>query len=1110
MRMSKTTNNGWYGRSLAVTFNQADTAEAFVRNLLCGVITDHTAVGPSLARHNGQLSGLGWHVLTPENLPRHSHEVFVEPFVREALVRLNPEIASQPDRADEVLYELRAILRSARSDGLIKANEAMTGWFRNDKTMPFGENHEHTPVKLFDFHDIENNQFVVTPQYPVQGESGSVTADFVLLVNGFPLVVIEAKPPPRPSVTWYDRAVTIRQEYEKAVPELFVCNVLNVATDGRQLRYGSIGMPENLWGPWRAVGEDFDPEAAATITASNVGVLAPAVLLDILEHFTLFAVDDKKRLIKVVCRYQQYQAANLMVDRVVDPDAPRKGLIWHFQGSGKSFLMVFAARKLRQHPKLDNPAVLVVVDRVDLDTQIGNTFHGAKVENLVKASSRAELKAMLRAGTRKVIITTIFRFGDASAKQEANSLLRSMNKRLKRLEKASEPAPDETIETLLVECAELLVGLPLQDSQKVRDRLAVIHNRYQSAAGTSVSLPDFQTSASAENSEDPKTLPIVPLNDAENVIVLVDEAHRTQEGDLGLKMQGSLPNATFFGLTGTPINKRDRNTFNTFGAECDDGQYLHRYGFEDSIRDGATLPLNFVPRSSELQIDVDSLREEFAELTGGLSDVDEGEVIRQATRFGVAVKAPERVQKVVADIVEDFQTQVRPRGLAAMVVTYDREACLLYKAELDKHLPPAASDVVFSVGNSGQTESKYLKYKLDRDAEEKLLDRFRDPTDPLKILVVTAKLLTGFDAPILQTMYLDKPMRDHTLLQAICRTNRVYNDNKQAGIIVDYLGLFDETANALKFDEVDVGRMVESIDKVKDQLPDAMAKCLAFFEGVDRKVDEQESHAAALNKLGSLERCDLFGKHFRYLSKVWEVVSPDPVLAAYVVDYTWLARRYKAVRESGGGGQQVWRELGPQTTQLLYKHLSFNIDSTELEDIVLDDELFAVIQQTKDPAKAARDLTVKLEEYLNSQRGDPQIPELAAKLEDLKERYENGTIQALEYMKRLLSLAKRAVEISQENAAAPAPPEVAPEEQGKAMLTKLFEEIRTPETPVKVEKVVAGIDEVVRKVRFDGWSATEAGRRQVSRALRGAIFKHLGHADADVHSRALAYVQRYY
>ncbi|EDM77766.1 Restriction enzyme type I helicase subunit [Plesiocystis pacifica SIR-1] len=1087
-----------------MTSKKSSTVATYLRDILTGGVTHDTAAGPGLACHSRQLSGLGWHYLAPINLPRLPHDILVAPYVREALTRLNPEIAAAPERADEVLYELRAILRSARSDGLIKANEAMTEWFRNDKTMPFGDNHEHTAVRLFDFENIEANHFIVTTQYRAQGEGGSLCADLVLLVNGFPLVVIEAKPPLRPSISWLDRASTIRQQYEDEVPELFVCNVLNVATDGRELRYGSIGMPENLWGPWRALDDVTDPEAAATVTATNMGMLAPATLLDILEHFTLFAVNDKKQLIKVVCRCQQYQATNLIVDRVADPNAPKKGLIWHFQGSGKSYLMVFAAKKLRLHPALDNPAVLVVVDRVDLDTQIGNTFHGAKVENLVKAKTRAELKSMLRAGTKKVIITTIFRFGDESAKQEANRLLRWTKTRL------GKGKLDEA-ETYLLDCAELLAGLDPNEGQTLRDRFAALHQRFEAAAGKALVLPEPQAVASEDTGEDSEDEPAsaVPLNDAHNVIVLVDEAHRTQEGDLGRKMQAALPHASFFGLTGTPINKRDRNTFNTFGAKSDEGRYLHRYGFEDSIRDGATLPLHFVPRSSELKVDEASLSEEFSQMTGGLSDIDEAELIRQATRFGVAVKAPARVARVVADIAEHFRSQVRPQGLAAMIVTYDREACLLYKAELDKHLSPAVSDVVISVGNERKGESEYLAYKRDRDAEEKLLERYRKPSDPLKILVVTAKLLTGFDAPILQTMYLDKPLRDHTLLQAICRTNRVYNDNKQAGVIVDYLGLFEKTAEALKFDEVDVGRMVASIEAVKQQLPEAMEKCLAFFEGVDRTQGEQRSHVAALNKLGSIERCDAFGEHFRFLSKVWEVISPDPMLTAYADDYSWLARRYKAVRQSGGGGQQIWQELGPQTTQLLYEHLSFNIGALELEDIVLDDELFAVIQRTRDPDATAEELATKLEDYLRTNQGVPKIPDFLARLQDLKKKYEKGMIQSHECMTRLRNLGKGAFAAVEESEREPVPPPVRPEDEGRAKLSELFEGVGTVEAEI-VEMLVADIDKAVQAERFPGWSESDGGKRPMRKLIRGVMFDHLGHADRDLHNQAVAYVETYY
>ena len=221
---------------------------------------------------------------------------------------------------------------------------------------------------------------------------------------------------------------------------------------------------------------------------------------------------------------------------------------------------------------------------------------------------------------------------------------------------------------------------------------------------------------------------------------------------------------------------------------------MSRYGFEDSIRDGATLPLHFEPRLVELHIDKEAIDEAFEELTGGLTDLDRDQLAKTAAKMAVLVKAPERIQTICADIAKHFQEKVAPNGFGAQVVTFDRESCLLYKQALDEHLPPEASDIVMSV-NSGETE--YAPYRRDRDAEEKLLDRFRDPADPLKILIVTSKLLTGFDAPILQAMYLDKPLRDHTLLQAICRTNRPYGEQKTHGLIVDYLGIFDDVAQAL-------------------------------------------------------------------------------------------------------------------------------------------------------------------------------------------------------------------------------------------------------------------------------------------------------------------------
>ena len=279
--------------------------------------------------------------------------MLVEDHLREALIRLNPEIAAQPDRADDVLYRLRAILMGVRSDGLVKANEEFTAWLTGERSMPFGERGEHVTIRLIDFDDLERNQYVVTTQFTCRAGASEKRADLVLLVNGIPLVVIEAKTPVRASQSWFDAAVQIHDDYERNVPELFVPNVVSIATEGKEFRYGSIGLPVDLWGPWR-IEADADDAGAEAHRTGRRSMLRPNVVLDLLANFTAYATDKKKRRIKIVARHQQYEATNQIVERVV-AGHPKKGLIWHFQGSGKSLLMLFAARKLRLHPALKNP-----------------------------------------------------------------------------------------------------------------------------------------------------------------------------------------------------------------------------------------------------------------------------------------------------------------------------------------------------------------------------------------------------------------------------------------------------------------------------------------------------------------------------------------------------------------------------------------------------------------------------------------------------------------------------------------------------------------------------------------------------------------------------------
>jgi type I restriction enzyme R subunit len=991
-------------------FNEANTVEAYVRDLLSGPVSHSPSnLREEHAGYSPSKKGIGWHYVAPHEVPRQIHEVLAEPWLREALIRLNPEIAADPDRVDEVLYKLRAIVLSVRSDGLIRANEEMTAWLRGERSMPFGPNNEHVPVRLIDFDDLSQNQYVVTQQYTYRAGSAERRADLVLLVNGLPLVLIEAKTPVKKCISWVDGAIQVHDDYEKAVPELFVCNVFSVATEGKDYRYGSIGLPVKDWGPWHLDEGDGQSHPLKSLKLSAESMLRPQVVLDMLASFTLFATDKKQRRIKIICRYQQYEAANKIVQRVL-AGYPRKGLIWHFQGSGKSLLMVFAAQKLRLHPALKNPTVLIVVDRIDLDTQITGTFTGADIPNLEKADSRDKLQQLLAQDVRKIIITTIFKFGEANG----------------------------------------------------------------------------------------------ALNDRDNIIALVDEAHRTQEGDLGRKMREALPNAFLFGLTGTPINRADRNTFFAFGADEDDKGYLSKYGFEESIRDGATLKLHFEPRLIDLHIDKAAIDDAYKQLTGELSDLDKDNLAKTAAKMAVLVKTPERIRRVCEDIVQHYQSKVEPNGFKGQIVTFDRESCLLFKAELDQLLPPEASEIVMSVQSSDKKDHpEYAPYDRSRDEEERLLDRFRDSADPLKLIIVTAKLLTGFDAPILQAMYLDKPLRDHTLLQAICRVNRTYSDEKTHGLIVDYLGIFDDVAAALEFDDQSIKQVVSNIQELKEKLPEAMQKCLAFFPGVDRDLQGYEGLMAAQECLPNNEVRDNFAAEYSLLNRIWEALSPDLVLGSYEKDYKWLSQVYQSVQPSSGHGKLIWHSLGAKTIELIHQNVHVDAVRDDLDTLVLDADLLEAVLSNPDPKKA-KEIEIKLKRRLRGHSGNPRFKQLSERLDKLKDRFESGQLNSVEFLKQLLEIAKETLQEEKET-----PPEE-DEDRGKAALTELFNEIKTPETPIMVERVVADIDEIVRLVRFPGWQNTQAGEREVKKALRKALFKYKLHADEELFDKAYSYIRQYY
>ena len=958
------------------------------------------------------LSQNGWKYVPSEELPRMYSDVLVEPMVKEALIRLNPVIAEEPSRADEVIYKLRSLILSVQANNLIAANEEFKKLVFENNTFPFGENGRSVAIDFFGTMTSERlalNEYVVTNQWVYPKAEGGKRLDIVLLINGFPVAIGELKTPSREAISWMDGAGDILA-YEKSIPQMFVTNIFNFASEGKCYRYSSINAPLTVWGPWHT---DIHKAEGTLINVQEalIDMIKPEIVMDIFRFFTLFATDKQYRKYKIICRYQQFEGANAIIQRVLQGKS-KQGLIWHFQGSGKSLLMVFAAQKLRMMPELKAPTVVIVDDRIDLETQITATFNASDIPNMAKATSKEELINFFKSDQRKILITTIFKFGEVEEE----------------------------------------------------------------------------------------------LNARDNIILMVDEAHRTQEGDLGEKMRKALPNAFFFGLTGTPINKLDKNTFRTFGSFDDKSGYLSRYSFADSIRDGATLPLNFEPVPVELHVNQDIIDAEFDRLANeaGLTKEEKSDVAKRI-RMEAIMKSPERIAKVCEHIANHFLTKIDPNGFKGQVVCYDRESCVLYKKELDKYLGEYATTIVMDTNND--KEDRYKEWRRDRDEEAKVLDNFRDSHHPLKIVIVTSKLLTGFDAPILQVMYLDKPMKDHTLLQAICRTNRVYGQDKTNGLIVDYIGIFDDVAKALDFDEKSIQTVITNIEVVKQRFPSLIYKCLEYFIGIDRTVEGWEGLLAAQQCLPTNKEKDAFGADYRVVNRAYNALSPDPFLDQYRYDYKWLSKVYESIRPVDNRGQLIWASVGTKTMELVHENIEVQDvkETDEREILELDAELIEDFIEGKEGAqKRAKKIEIDLVAKILDHSKDPRFIKLGERLEELREKHEQGLITSIEFLKHLLELA---------HDAAQAEKEVVPMseiDKGKAALTELFNSVKNPNTPVIVDRIVNDIDDIVRIVRFDGWKDTVTGRKEVKKALRSVISVKYKIKDREVFNKAYEYIEQYY
>jgi type I restriction enzyme R subunit len=993
---------------------------------------------------------IGWEYVPGKELVRDGVSPLIEDDVADALVRLNPAIAEMPERVNEILPRLRAAILAVTDDGLVAANERMTRWLRGLESHQFIGTNSAVPIRLIDFEEPRFNRLLISDEVVFTVGVESNRFDHVLFVNGFPLVVGEDKTPVNSNRSWLNAARDINQSYEPDTPGFFVSNVFSFATEGKDFRYGPIGLPAEKWLPWGKTGEDYPPYGLKRALRGAELLLTPEMVLEMLRSYTLYTTERigrSARNLKVIARYPQVEGVEAVLARAKDGER-KQGLLWQHQGSGKTFLAAFACGKLRRD--VPGATVLVVLDRLDLIEQTAREFESAGVERITVAETRAELQQLLSEDRRGVIVTTIFRFKGA--------------------------------------------GL---------------------------------------------------LNQRSDIVALVDEAHRTQEGTLGDDMRTALPNATYIGLTGTAISEHDRDTFESFGNPDDPDHVLVRYTPERSIEDGATVPLRVEAPRPDLRLDAQALDEAFDELAieEGLSDEEKELVARRASHASTLFKADSRVNAVCADIVDHFHSRIAPLGMKAQVVAYDRELCVRYLEQIQRLFDECGegdeATVVMTVSDKDDPRA-WRAFDRDRAAEAKVKARFRDSEDPLKLLIVTAKLLTGFDAPIEGVMYLDRPLRKHTLFQALTRTNRRWTNpstgqEKTHGLIVDYVGLGKEIANSMLTVRRGDGQGELEIEPLKAELKAALAACLERFDGVEVTDATFAGLSAAQERLESEDSRDAFAREFLPVQALFELLWPNPDLRDIRDSYRWLAKVYESVQPPMASDALLWHRVGAKTLALVNEHVvTVDVRGAGVESVTIDEDTLEALRELQLPVgeETAEEHSPCTEEILDriEKRIERRLAEgehvvyrsLAERLDDLRLTQLASATDSIEFLKRLLEVAKdlgavdrkdrghEAEEDGDEQSAPPEDTEGLPLEERIGALSQIFQEYRPDTAPDIVERVAKEIDEGVRRVRFTNWQTSHEGAREVRKAMRRALQKYELAHEHDLFDRAYAYVAEHY
>lgn len=646
--------------------------------------------------------------------------------LKDALARLNPEI---PASALEDAYRKIAI---AESPSLFENNRTFQRYVVEGVPVAFQQDDRtnHKNVQLFDFADVEKNEFLAVNQFTMVENRNNRRPDVVIFINGLPVSVIELKNPADENATTRD-AFNQLQTYKAEIPALFVTNELLIISDGLEARVGSLTAGWDWFLPWRTMdGETVAPKGMPELEVCIKGIFTKKRLLDYIRHFVTFDVDGSK-ITKRIAGYHQYHAVNKAVEctvRATSPKGDKKvGVVWHTQGSGKSLSMAFYAGKIVQESAMENPTIVVLTDRNDLDDQLFDTFCSCNDilrQKPVQVASRADLREKLQVASGGVVFTTIQKF-----------------------------MPEDNGD-----------NYPL-------------------------------------------------LSERRNIIFVADEAHRSQYGfDAKLRKDGSgikygyakyvrdaLPNASFIGFTGTPVQKTDRNTLSVFG------DYIDVYDISRAVEDGATVRIYYESRLAKIELKEEErpkIDPTFEEITEEEEMTEKERLKSKWAQIEAMVGTEKRIGLIAKDIVTHFETRLETIDGKGMIVCMSRRICVdLYNAivKLRPQWHSAEDNAGFLkivMTGSASDPLEWQQHVRNTKRRKELAKRFKDPKEPFKLVIVRDMWLTGFDAPSMHTMYVDKPMQGHNLMQAIARVNRVFKD-KRGGLVVDYLGIAYNLKKAL-------------------------------------------------------------------------------------------------------------------------------------------------------------------------------------------------------------------------------------------------------------------------------------------------------------------------